>query len=801
MALLSMIFTQFTYRDFIPFDPIFMVMLPLPRLPLFSIPLLTLFCAGPGPVSALDLENHPGKAIYQKQCVECHGETGEGAEDVDADPLVGTRTLESLAGRIERTMPEDNEDDCVGPDAKAVAEYIFHAFYSPAAQAKLNEVKTDITRLTRPQYLNSVADIMGFFRNTYNPPEIDKFGLNATYYASGRFRIEKEKEGRDTFKQVDRNVRFDFGKGIPKTPEGKTFIPEEYGVQWNGSIKIEETGDYEFVIRTRNGAFLNLNSYDTNNDNPKVIDGWVAPNNEIREEKAKVFLLGGRLYPIVLRYFKYKAEKGYIELLWKKPGGVLETIPENVLTPNSSHAIYTSSAQFPADDRSYGYERGASVSRQWLDAVTDGAFDASEYVAENLNDLAKIKRDDPERAKKIREFGSRFPEVAFRRPLKPEEKSLFVEKAFQKHGETEEAIRQIVLLTLTSPRFLYPDTAFDSPQGPWARASALALALWDSIPNQDLRKAAEQGHLSTPKQIEERAWKMLHDGRARNKTREFFHHWLELDKAQEVSKDSKLFPDFSPEVMADLRTSLELFLNEITWSEKSDYRQLLLSDKMFLNERLGKIYGKPEIKGGFQKVDLPGQARTGVITHPYLMTAFAYHNNTSPIHRGVFLTRNIAGMTLKPPPEAIEFKDNDFPPHLSMREKVTELTRAKACMACHSMINPLGFSLEHYDAIGRWRAKEQNKPINDDGVLETDSGVKIEIKGPREVAEFAANSESSHRAFVRQMFHHSVKQPALAYGPETMNRLQDHFENTHFDIRYLIVKIAILATRPETPKS
>ncbi|MDF1739564.1 MAG: DUF1592 domain-containing protein [Verrucomicrobiales bacterium] len=773
---------------------------PYPR-SLFLILLLTQCFVSAGFVAALDLENHPGKAIYQKQCLECHGETGEGAEDVDADPLVGDRTLESLAGRIERTMPEDNEDDCVGPDAKAVAEYIFHAFYSPAAQAKLNAVTTDITRLTRPQYLNSLADIMGYFRDSHNPPEIDKPGLNATYYASGRFRVDKELAGKDTFKRVDKKVHFDFKSGIPKVPEDKTFIPEEFAMQWDGSIMIEETGVYEFVIRTRNGVFLNLNSYDTNNDNPKVIDGWVAPNNEIRDESAKMFLLGGRRYPLAMRYFKFKADKGYVELLWKKPGGILETIPEKVLTTNWSHPVFTSTAQFPADDRSYGYERGSSVSRQWLDAVTDGAYEAAEYVVENLKDLAKVKKDDPERGKKLREFGAQFPSVAFRRPLKPEEKSLFVDKAFEKHGETDEAIRRIVLLSLTSPRFLYPDTAFDSPTGPWARASTMALALWDSIPNRNLRKAAEQGKLSNAKQVEEKAWQMLHDGRARNKTREFFHHWLELDKAQQVSKDSELFPDFSPEVMADLRTSLELFLDEITWSEKSDYRELLLSDKMFLNERLGKIYGKPEIKGSFQKADLPGQARTGVITHPYLMTAFAYHNNTSPIHRGVFLTRNIAGMTLKPPPEAIEFKDNDFPPHLSMREKVTELTRAKACMACHSMINPLGFSLEHYDAIGRWRAKEEDKPINDDGILETDSGERIEIKGPREVAEFAANSESSHRAFVRQMFHHSVKQPALAYGPETMNQLQQHFQNTNFNIRYLLVKIATLATRPETPKS
>lgn len=749
----------------------------------------------------VDVENHPGKAIYQKLCLECHGEQGEGVDDMDVDPLVGTRTLESLTGRIERTMPEDNEDACVGPDARSVAEYIYHAFYSVEAQARNKPVSRDVNRLTGPQYLNSVADLVGYFRNTSYPPELEKFGLQATYFADGYYKVDKEKKEADRFKRVDSHIRFDFGNGIPKVPEGKQFIPEQFGIQWTGGIMIEETGTYEFVVRTRNGAFLNVNSYDSNANTPKTIDAWVAPDNEIRDVKTKMFLLGGRIYPLRAHFFKYKADKAYIELLWKKPNGVLETIPNKVLTPDYSRSHFTSNVKFPADDRSYGYERGSNVSREWLDAVTQGAFELSNYVVENLNELAKTRPDKEDYESKLREFGAEFPSVAFRRPLKPEEKTIFVDKPFQEHGPTPDAIREIVLLSVTSPRFLYPDTAFDSPTGPWAKATALSMAMWDSIPNRHVRNAVEKGKMGHPGQLENLVWQMQWDGRARNKTREFFHHWLELDRAAAISKDSKLFPEFNDQVMADLRTSLEMFLNKTVWSEKSDYRELLLSQDLYLNQRLAPIYGKEGVKGGFQKVSFKNENRNGVITHPFLLTSFAYHNNTSPIHRGVFLTRNIAGMTLKPPPEAIEFKDNDFPPNLSMREKVTELTRAKACMACHSMINPLGFSLEHYDAIGRWREKEQNRPINDDGILETDAGERIEIFGPREVAEFAANSPSSHRAFVRQIFHHMVKQPSLAYGTNTIKDLENHFKNTGFSVRFLMVKIALAATQPIHPDS
>ena len=136
-----------------------------------------------------------------------------------------------------------------------------------------------------------------------------------------------------------------------------------------------------------------------------------------------------------------------------------------------------------------------------------------------------------------------------------------------------------------------------------------------------------------------------------------------------------------------------------------------------------------------------------------------------------------------------------------MREKVTEMTKAKACMSCHSMINPLGFSLEHYDAIGRWRAKERNKPINDNSILKTDAGDRIELKGPRDVAEYAAHSKTAHEAFVRQLFHHMVKQPLRAYGPNRAELLEDSFRNHGHSIRHLMIQIALAATQPAVPQT
>lgn len=746
------------------------------------------------PSHAIDLENHPGKAIYQKLCLECHDETGQPAEGVDSDPLVGTRSIESLAGRIERTMPEDEEHLCVGEDAKRVAEYVYHAFYSPEAQARLKPVTTELSRLTAPQLQNSVTDLIGSFLNPYHDPEIKNKGLKGHYTLDDRKRAGNNNFKRENFDRVDPQVRFDYGSGIPKLPEGKESQLTQFRIIWKGSIYARDTGVYEFTLRTRNGAKLYVNEHDTKLE--PTIDAWVAPNNEIREKSMKVKLIGGRRYFVELEFFKYKEKQSLIELLWKTPHGPREVIPASVLTPDHSHPVFVAQTDLPADDRSYGYERGSSVSRVWLDGVNSIAFEAADHVIKNLDRLAKTKDDDPERTRKLKDFAAEFTARAFRRPLKGNERDLYVEKHFREAGSLEDALRRTVIYGVTSPYFLYPGTSFESPRGPWAKASAMALALWDSVPDHRLRNHAANGNLEKPKLVEQEAWRMLHDGRARNKVNGFFEHWLELSRAEDMAKDTEKFPDYSEGMLTDLRTSLDLFIDDIVWSEASDYRKLLLSEELYLNGRLGKIYGKPDLRGGFQKVSLPSEGRTGVITHPYLLTSFSYHNNTSPIHRGVFLTKNIVGLPLKPPPEAIEFEDNKFPPNLTMREKVTELTRAKACMACHSTINPLGFSLEKYDAIGRWRTREQGKPIDDDGVLKTDYGNEIQIKGPRDVADYAANSPAAHAAFIRQLFHHTTKQPLLAYGADTEDRLVERFRNLNFNIRSLLVEMAVTSTQP-----
>ncbi|RYD36936.1 MAG: hypothetical protein EOP86_04630, partial [Verrucomicrobiaceae bacterium] len=369
-----------------------------------------------------DALNQKGLGIYQQMCIECHGPKGEGVPGKYDDALFGDRTLPSLTRRIEKTMPEGKEGTCVGPDAEAVAFYIYHAFYSPGARAALVPVKRDESRLTVNQFRVSVADVIGSFQPAADPLDPKEHGLRAEYYGGSGFQPSKEKEGKDKFDRRDPRVAFDFGGG---SPDNAVMGSEEFSIRWTGSVIAEETGLYEFTVKTQNGARLWVND-----ERNALIDGWVSSGPEVREEKATLHLLGGRAYPLRLEYFKFKEKAASIQLVWKPPHRAAEIIPARNLSPAKRRPVFAVSVPFPADDRSSGYERGTSVSRAWYDAVTAGCVAAATYVSEHLPRLAGVENNDPERLTRLKEFCRRFASTAWRRPLTDAEAMALVGPAF-----------------------------------------------------------------------------------------------------------------------------------------------------------------------------------------------------------------------------------------------------------------------------------------------------------------------------------------------------------------------------------
>ncbi|MGB1124678.1 MAG: DUF1592 domain-containing protein [Phycisphaeraceae bacterium] len=751
-----------------------------------------------------------GAEIYVAQCLECHGDKGQGVEGAYEKPLQGDRTLAWLTRRIERTMPEGEADKCVGEDAAAVAAYLHEHFYAPSAHDGKNDGSgRTLQRLTAEQHRQTLADLVGSFRN--DQPMTDERGLQQQIYA-GRSMNQKSKPLEEKIKPV---VNAAYNANHPLFEQ---FDKLGHSVRWRGSLIVQETGEYEIVVRTdaamrmwlNNGQAVGGGISNEISDTKETVffDGWLQ-SSEKTEFRRKIFLLAGRAYPLMLEFSAHNQGVGakeeqqkqqgkkesYISLAWVPPGGVEHVIPQRHLLPKLSPEVFIMSGAFPPDDASMGFINGAEVSEAWLDAITRAAVSTAGYVHEHLHKLAKTNPKAPDFQKRITAFCESFVSRAFRRPLSEQEKQRYVHALLRPDQEIGLAVKRIVLNALLSPHFLYPQAELNAPDAHDA-ASALALSMWDSMPDDVLRAAAVKGELQTRAQLESQARRMLEDPRAHAKLMRFFHHWLELERAEYVDKDKQLFPEFDQQLLADLRTSLDLFLEHTVFSENSDYRELLLADYLYVNDKIAEVYGinRGKAKGnGFTRVAMPPDRRSGVITHPYLLTAFAYHNSTSPIHRGVFLTRNIIGRPLNPPPNAIAFDDAEFDPNLTMREKVTAFTRDSACMACHETINPLGFSLEHYDSLGRWRTKDKDKPINAASDFMGDDGKSLRLKGARDVAQYAVQSEAAHRTFVRQLFQHTTQRDPSAISPHMLDQLTGSFEQSSYHIRELFVQIAIEA--------
>ncbi|MEM8943725.1 MAG: DUF1592 domain-containing protein [Planctomycetota bacterium] len=757
--------------------------------------------------------------IYRQHCARCHGGSGEGVKDYYESRLYGDEDVDALTRRIAETMPEDDPDACVGDDARAVAQYIYDEFYSYEARLAKGLAappRVELSRMTIAQFRNSVADLIGAF--TAPPPDgrppgfarlptkrissdgtVEAAGLLGAYYQSEKM----SKLDQLVLMRIDSRLDFDFGAG---SPDGE-IASDAFAIVWQGSIQTRSTGYYDFRIVSPNGVRLYLNTGaaqsrgklrddDSATIRARLIDGWVS-SGESRALRGRVFLIGGRRYPIRVEFFKYQETSSAIRLEWKPPHEVWSVVDADSLSSAPASRTFIVDTPFPADDRSLGYERGSAVSKEWHTAVANAALATAEEVTRRLPQLANVAPDDPDRRAKLADFVTRFAARAYRRPLTDDERRLLGQTLFADTTD-ETAVRRAVLLVLTSPHFLYTDLspAETTPTG-YSIAARLAFSLWDSLPDQALLLAAEREQLTTREQIEQQAKRMMRDPRARLKVQGFFQHWLELEQ-RDVSKDRGLYPEFDEAIIADLRRSLELFVDRVVWSKASDYRQLLQADYLLLNDRLKTLYGPKQhlVSAGssssstFEPVNNSKETRSGILTHPYLLSAFAYHDNTSPIHRGVFLTRNIVGRQLKPPPIAVAFQDNAFADDLTMREKVTELTSDQACLSCHEVINPLGFALENFDAVGRWRTQENNKAIDARSDYTSAEGETLTITGPSDIAEFALSSPIAQRAFVKVLVHHFAKQEPAAYSPDLLEELRTSFVQDEFHIRKLITQIA-----------
>ncbi|MEO7651126.1 MAG: DUF1592 domain-containing protein [Bryobacteraceae bacterium] len=308
----------------------------------------------------------------------------------------------------------------------------------------------------------------------------------------------------------------------------------------------------------------------------------------------------------------------------------------------------------------------------------------------------------------------------FRAPLK-----LYQEA--RKEGGFEEGIEMALRAVLISPEFIFrveQDPAGLAPNTPYRLtgvelASRLSFFLWSSIPDDELLDAAIGGKLRSPAMLEKQVRRMLGDPRSRVLATNFAEQWLYLRNLASASPDMRLFPDFDDNLRQSFRQETELFFESIM-REDRNVLDLLRANYTFLNHRLAKHYGIPNIYGSrFRRVTFDNGERGGLLRQGSVLTVTSYATRTSPVIRGKWILDNILGTPPPPPPAAVPAlkENNSIGKELPMRARLAEHRANPACSGCHNLMDPIGFSLENYDALGRWRTTDAATPIDAAGGL------------------------------------------------------------------------------------
>ena len=318
---------------------------------------------------------------------------------------------------------------------------------------------------------------------------------------------------------------------------------------------------------------------------------------------------------------------------------------------------------------------------------------------------------------------------AYRRPVS----GLDLQKPMEFFRETraregfEAGIETALSAILVSPQFLFrveqdpagiaPNTAYRISD--LELASRLSFFLWSSIPDDELLETAVRGQLHKSAVLEKQVRRMLIDPRSRALATNFADQWLHVRNLESITPDLRLFPDFDDNLRQAFRQETELFFASVLREDRS-VLNLLKADYTFLNERLARHYGIPHVYGSrFRRVPLDKDSvRGGLLRQGSILTVTSYATRTSPVIRGKWILENILAMPPPPPPPNVPtLKDNTVSAMLSMRERLSEHRANAACASCHRLMDPVGFSLENFDAVGRWRTVEEGQPIDNSGGL------------------------------------------------------------------------------------
>ena len=441
-------------------------------------------------------------------------------------------------------------------------------------------------------------------------------------------------------------------------------------------------------------------------------------------------------------------------------------------------------------------EKYLSASRKIIESLYANPAQLNRVLVAKPTD--KIKPEDAARATL-----TYHATLAFRRRIVPDDLSAMLE-LFSKNTAAgmpyEQAIRAPLQSLLVHPAFLFriendQPGKTDWPIDQFELATRLSYFLWASMPDRQLFKLADEGKLTDPAVLASQIERLLNDRRSESISRHFAGQWLDFDELREVADpDPKRFPTFTPSLRDSMvRESIEFFNHLIR--ENRPVSELLHADYTYLNAELARHYSIPGIAGNeFRKVQLTDPNRGGIIGHASILTVTSVPLRTSPVKRGKWILDNLLGTPPPPPPpDAGELPaDDKSPDGLSFRQQL-ELHRQKpSCNGCHESIDPLGFGLENFDAIGRWRDNDANgQPVDSKATLPGD----ISFSTPAELKQLLASSDELFlRNFCRKLLGYALGRPLEYYDEPVITQLVKTLRTNDLKLRPLIH--AIVTSKP-----
>ena len=679
------------------------------------------------PSAMLGAEPASARALVGQFCAGCHdGDAPKGglnltvvvSEDVGRHPEV----WEKVVRRLERRqMPPAGKKRPDEETYVAVLSQLETALDRAAAE-KRNVGRTEtIRRLTRCEYQNAIRDLLAL--------EIDTSALLPADEVSRGFDNITVRELSPTLLEryitaAQKISRLAVG-GARRTPGGDTIrvradITQEDRVEGlpvgtRGGALIHYTfprdGEYDIQIRLARDR----------NEHVEGLSGAHELELLLDRERKKTFTVkppaDGKGHEHVDEHLKLRLEAtaGPHDLgvtFLKEPASLLETTrqPYNAhfnmhRHPRLSPAVYQVSIIGPFEDRG----PGDTPSRRRVFVARPKSPDKEEACAKEI--LSTLMRR------------------AYRRPVGDSdlERVLPFYRDARREADFDAGIESALSAILVSREFLF--RVEREPTGLAAGttyrisdlelASRLSFFLWSSIPDDKLLDIAARGELHLPEVLARETKRMLADPRSRSLVTNFAAQWLHLRNLESITPDGRLFPDFDDNLRQAMRSETELLFEEVMRDDRSAL-DLLKSDHAWLNERLAKHYEIPHVYGPrFRRIALEqGSERGGLLRQGSILTVTSYATRTSPVIRGKWVLENLVGTPPPPPLPNVPALDNSMvSAGLPVRERLAEHRKNATCASCHSFMDPVGFALENFDAVGRWRTLEEGKPVDVSGGL------------------------------------------------------------------------------------